>query len=86
MKFRDDRPFASVDAAVKKLLEIAYSLEPDHAGRVHVGVINAQFMSAGANPAEYSAGVKAAIERGYMTMHPSGGYLSFTQAGADLFA
>ena len=39
-------------------------------------------MSAGGDPPEYSAAVKAAIDRGYMTMHPSGGYLSFTQAGA----
>ena len=86
MKFRDDRPFASVDAAVKKLLEIANGLEPDHAGRIHIGRINAQFMSAGGDVAEYSAAVKGAIDRGYMTMHPSGSYLSFTQAGADLFA
>ncbi len=43
-------------------------------------------MSAGGDPPEYSAAVRAAIDRGYMTMHPSGGYLSFTQAGADLFA
>jgi len=86
MKFREDRPFASIDAAVKKLLEIANGLEPDHAGRIHVGAINALFMTAGGDPPEYSAAVKAAIDRGYMTMHPSGGYLSFTQAGADLFA
>jgi hypothetical protein len=26
------------------------------------------------------------IDGGYLTMHPSGGYLTFTQAGADLFA
>src|SRR5260370_8143302 len=39
-------------------------------------------MSAGGDPPEYSAAVKAAIDRGHMTMHPSGGYLSFTQAGA----
>jgi hypothetical protein len=43
-------------------------------------------MSAGGDPSEYSAAVKAATDRGFMTMHPSGGYLSFTQAGADLFA
>jgi hypothetical protein len=43
-------------------------------------------MDAGGSPPEYSAALKAAIDRGYMTMHPSGGYLSFTQAGADLFA
>jgi hypothetical protein len=34
---------------------------------------------------EYSAAVKAAIDRGYITMHASGGYLSFTQAGAGPF-
>jgi hypothetical protein len=37
MKFKDERPFASVDAAVKKLLEIANSLEADHAGRLQIG-------------------------------------------------
>ena len=31
MKFREDRLFAGVDAAVKKLMEIANGLEPDHA-------------------------------------------------------
>jgi hypothetical protein len=29
---------------------------------------------------------KAAVAHGWITLHPSGGYLSFTQAGADLFA
>jgi hypothetical protein len=86
MIFREDWPFASIDAAVKKLLEIADGLEPDHAGRIHIGAINALFMTAGGDPPEYSAAVKAAIDRGYMTMHPSGDYLSFTQAGAELFA
>ena len=54
--------------------------KPDHAGRIHIGAINALFMTAGGDPPEYSAAAKAAIDRGYMTMHPSGGYLSFTQA------
>jgi hypothetical protein len=27
----------------------------------------------------------AALIRPWLTLHPSGGYLSFTQAGADLF-
>ena len=35
---------------------------------------------------EYGAAVKAAIAHGWITMHPSGAYLSFTQEGADLFA
>jgi hypothetical protein len=81
-----ERPFASVDAAVRKLLEIANGLEADHAGRLSIGILNAQFKDAGGSYPEYSAAVKAAIDRGYITMHASGGYLSFTQAGADLFA
>jgi hypothetical protein len=85
MKFKEARPFADIDAGVKKLLELANAIEPD-AGRVPIGVLNQQFLAAGASVPEYSAAVKAAIDRGYLTMHPSGGYVSFTQAGADLFA
>jgi hypothetical protein len=36
--------------------------------------------------AEYGAVVKAAVDRGFVELHPSGGYLSFTHAGAELFA
>jgi hypothetical protein len=86
MKFKEDRPFANVDASVRKLLEIANGIEADHAGRLQIGVINSQFVSAGGSCDEYSAAVKAAIAHGWITMHPSGAYLSFTQEGADLFA
>ena len=86
MKFKEEGPFADVDAAVKKLLELANGMAADHAGRLSVGILNTQFKDAGGSYPEYSAAVKAAIDRGYLTMHASGGYLSFTQAGADLFA
>jgi hypothetical protein len=86
MKFKENRPLANVDAAVRKLVEIANGIEADHAGRAQIGPINSQFVSAGGTYDEYSAAVKAAIERGYVNMHPSGAYLSFTQEGADLFA
>ena len=52
----------------------------------HVGLINRQFLEAGASVPEYAAALKAAVDRGYLTLHPSGAYVSFTQAGADLFA
>jgi hypothetical protein len=86
MKFLQERPFANVDVAVKKLLEMANGIEPDHAGRLQAAIINTQFMAAGGNGPEYAAAVKAAVDRGYMTLHPSGAYMTFTQAGADLFA
>jgi len=34
MKFKQERPFANPEAAVKRLLEIANGLEPDHAARL----------------------------------------------------
>jgi hypothetical protein len=39
-----------------------------------------------ASPAEYSAGLKLAIDRGWLAMLESGTYVKFSQAGADLFA
>ena len=86
MKFTEDRPFANLDTAVRKLLEIANGLEADHAGRLDVGNINAQFLRARGSVQDYVAAVKAAIDRGYIAMHPSSGYVTFTQEGADLFA
>lgn len=86
MKYREDRPFANVDVAEKKLLDLANAIEPDHAGRIAVGVLNRQFVDAGGDVAEYGVALQAAIAHGYLEMHPSGGYVSFTQAGADLFA
>jgi hypothetical protein len=40
----------------------------------------------GGSPAEYGAGMKVAIERGWLEMHRSGTYVTFTPAGAELFA
>jgi hypothetical protein len=86
MKFKQDRPFSTTEAAERKLLEIANAVEADHAGRLSVEIINRQFRDAGGSYEEYGAAVKAAVEHGWLTLHPSGGYLSFTQAGAELFA
>ena len=68
------------------MLELANAIEPDHAGRLSVAVINQQFREAGGSCEEYAMAVKAAIAHGWITMHPSGGYVTFTQAGVDLFA
>jgi len=51
-----------------------------------VAVINTQFLNAGGSGDEYRAAVSAAVAHGWLTLHRSGAYLSFTQAGADLFA
>ena len=84
MKFKEDRPFATPEAAERKLLELANAVEADHAGRLSIEIINRQFREAGGSYEE--AAVRAAIAHGWITLHPSGGYLMFTQEGADLFA
>jgi hypothetical protein len=86
MKFKEDLPFATPEAAERKLLELGNAIEADHAGRLSVAVINTQFRNAGGTSSEYRAAVTAAIAHGWLTLHPSGAFLSFTQAGADLFA
>ena len=86
MKFKTDRPLATPEGAEQKLLELANRIEADHAGRLSVEIINRQFREAGGSYEEYGAAVKAAVAHGWITMHPSGGYIAFTQAGADLFA
>ena len=86
-KYVQPRAYADPDAAARKLVEIANSLEPYMDGRLLVERINAPLLyEHKAAPAEYGAGIKRAIEKGWLTMHESGTYLRFTQAGADLFA
>jgi hypothetical protein len=84
MKFLEDRPLATPEAAERKLLELANVIEADH-GRASLSEINMQFVAAGGSADEYAEAVEAAVIHGWLTLHPSGGYLSFTPLGAVLF-
>jgi hypothetical protein len=87
MKFVKPRPYADPETAARKLLEIANSVEPVQDGRIHIEKINWPFVSEfKGSPAEYSAGLKLAIDRGWLWLHESGTYVKLTQVGADLFA
>jgi hypothetical protein len=87
MKFATDRPYADPEAAARKLIEIANSVDAVQDGRVHIELVNGPFLyEFKGNPQEYGAGLKLAIERGWLAMHESGTYVRFTQAGAELFA
>jgi hypothetical protein len=87
MKFVAERPYADPEAAARKLLEIANSVEAVQDGRVFIELINWPFLhDLKASPTEYTAGLNLAIERGWLHMHESGTYVKFTQVGADPFA
>jgi len=56
-------------------------------GRIYIEKTNGPFLFGDkATPVEYSACLKFAIERGWLTMHESGTFVRFTQSGSDLFA
>jgi hypothetical protein len=85
MKFVEPRPYADPEVAARKLLEIANSVEAVQDGPIHIEKVNWPFLSDG-TPAEHGAGLKLAIERGWLWMHESGTYVKLTGAGATMFA
>jgi hypothetical protein len=64
MKFSTERPYADPEKAARKLVEIANSVEAVMDGRIHIEKINGPFLfQHDGSPAEYSAGLKLAIDR-----------------------
>jgi hypothetical protein len=75
------------EVAMQKLLEIANGVEPVQDGRIHIEKINGPFLfELKGTPAQYTAGLTLALQRGYIELHESGTFIRFTPAGADLFA
>jgi hypothetical protein len=87
LKLTADRPFADPDKAARRLLEHAHAFEPIQDDRIYIEKLNGPFLYIDrGSPGEYSAGLKLAIERGWLELHDSGTYVKFTAIGADLFA
>jgi hypothetical protein len=87
MKFAEPRPYADPEKAARRIIEIASTVEPAQDGRIFVELINGPFIFKDrGSPAEYGAGIRVALERGWLVMHESGTFVRFTPAGAELFA
>jgi hypothetical protein len=87
MKYATDRPYADPEKAARRIVEIANTVEPAQDGRIYVELINGPFLFKDkGSPAEYGAGMKLALERGWLAMHESGTFVRFTPAGVELFA
>jgi hypothetical protein len=68
-----------------RILEIANAVEPIQ-GRIHIEKVNEPFLFRdGGSPAQNGGGMKLAVDRGWLTMHESGPFVTFTPAGAELF-
>jgi hypothetical protein len=82
MTYVEDSPYADPEKAALRLMEHANAVEPVQDGRIHIHKINRPFLFEDmARPTEYIAGMKLAIERGWLWMHESGTYLKLTPAG-----
>lgn len=77
-------PFAEPEAAARQLVQLASSIEPVQDGRIHIEKINAPFMfTLGGNGSEFGAGIRYAVENGWLEVHESGTYVRLLTRGED---
>lgn len=85
MKLASERPYSKPEAAARKLVELAAGVEPVNS-RIHIEKINYPFLSQsgckGTGP-EFDAGLKFAIERGWLELHESGTYVRLLTPSED---
>ncbi|MET4206867.1 hypothetical protein [Bradyrhizobium sp. LA2.1] len=87
MKYAAARPFEDPEAAARKLVEIAASVEAVQDGRIHIEKIIAPFLfTHKAKGSEFGAGITFAVERGWLELHKSGTYVRLKPAGENLLA
>lgn len=84
MKHVEPRPYADPEAAARKLLELAAGVEAVQNGRIHIEKINYPFIFQlkGSGP-EFGAGIRRAVENGWLEMHESGTYVRLLDTGPN---
>ncbi|WP_375791061.1 hypothetical protein ACE102_01315 [Bradyrhizobium sp. vgs-9] len=76
MKLTAERAFADPEAAARKLIELAKTIEAVQDGRIHIEKLNAPFLyTLKATGSEFGAGIKYAVECGWLELHESGTYV-----------
>lgn len=84
-RFTTERPFAEPEAAARKLVELTAGIEPVQDGRIHIEKINAPFLyTLKASGPEFGAGIRCAVEKGWIELHESGTYVRLLKPGEDL--
>jgi hypothetical protein len=85
MKHVEARPYADPEAAARKLVELAAGIPPVQDGRIHIEKINAPFLfTLKGKGSEFGAGLRYAIEKGWLELHESGTYVRLLTPGEDL--
>ena len=86
MKFVEHHPFADLNVAARKLVEIVNGIEAVQDGRIYIELVNDPFLKAGGTPDQFRAALARTISVGWLWRHESGTYVKFTPAGAEMFA
>jgi len=67
MRYTEPRPYADPENAARRIVEIASIVEAVQDGRIYIELINGPFLFKDkGSPAEYGAGMKLALERGWL--------------------
>ncbi|WP_018459919.1 hypothetical protein [Bradyrhizobium sp. WSM4349] len=84
-KFATQRPYANPEAAARQLVQLAASVELGQDGRIHIEKINYPFLfTLKGNGTEFGAGIRYAVEKGWLELHESGTYVRVLTPGEDL--
>lgn len=87
MKLVTQRPFAEPEAAARQLVQFASSIEPVQDGRIHIEKINYPFLyTLKGSAKEFGAGIRYAVEKGWLELHESGTYLRLLTPSTDSLA
>jgi len=87
LKLITERPYSNPEAAARKLIELAKSIDAVQDGRIHIEKVNGPFLSQNGCKAtgdEFVAGIRFAIERGWLELHESGTYVRLLPTGDDI--
>ncbi|WP_029084996.1 hypothetical protein [Bradyrhizobium sp. th.b2] len=86
-KMKEQRPWADPEKAARQIMQRAREFEPIQDGRIYLEKVSWPLLYLDkASPPEYWAGLRYAIDKGWLEYHESGTYVRILQAGNDLFA
>jgi hypothetical protein len=85
MRHAEVRHYSDAATAARKLVELAVSIETVQDGRIHIETINYPFLfTLKGNGSEFGAGIRHAVEKGWIELHESGTFLRLLTPGDDL--
>ncbi|QIG96812.1 hypothetical protein [Bradyrhizobium sp. 6(2017)] len=86
-KMKEERPWADPEKVGRRIMQRAREFEPLQDGRIYIEKISWPLLYLDkASPAEYWAGVRYAIDKGWLEYHESGTCVKILHAGSDLLA